>query len=124
LAGLKQEISEPVIQEENDHSRDIKGMRADWSTRGFWDSRKIALFNACIFNADANSFKTQSLQAVFEEKKKIKKTKYSKAASERRALFTPILHHVKPSSTKKPSYILKDWPQSFPKNGNPVTLKL
>ena len=73
LAGLKQVISEPVIQEGND--RDIKGLRADWSVRGFWDSQKIALFDTCIFNADANSFKTQSLQAVFEEKKKIKKTK-------------------------------------------------
>ena len=89
LAGLKQVISEPVIQEGN--GRDIKVSRADWSVRGFWDSQKIALFDTCIFNADANSFKTQSLQAVFEEKKKIKKTKYSKAASERRASFTPII---------------------------------
>ena len=88
---MKQVISEPVIQEGN--GRDIKVSRADWSVRGFWDSQKIALFDTCIFNADANSFKTQSLQAVFEEKKKIKnfKTKYSKAASERRALFTLII---------------------------------
>ena len=43
LAGLKQVISEPVIQEGND--RDIKGLRVDWSLRGFWDSQKIALFD-------------------------------------------------------------------------------
>ena len=89
LAGLKQIISEPVIQEGND--RDIKGLRADWSVRGFWDSQNIALVDTCIFNADANSFKTQTLQAVFEEKKKIKKTKYSKAASEKRASLMPII---------------------------------
>ena len=67
------------------------GLRVDWSVRGFWEHQREALLDSRIFNADANSFKTQSLQAVFEEKKKIKKTKYSKAASERRASFTPII---------------------------------
>ena len=89
LAGLTQIICEPVIQESTDMEH--KGLRGDWSVRGFWDSQRVALFDTCIFNADANSFKNQSIQAVFEEKKKVKKSKYSKAAAERRASFTPII---------------------------------
>ena len=89
LAGLNQILSEPVIQEGN--GNDIKSLRADWSVRGFWDSQRTALFDTCIFNADADSFKNQTLQSVFEEKKQIKKSKYSKAAFERRASFTPII---------------------------------
>ena len=67
LAGLNQILSEPVIQEGN--GNDIKSLRADWSVRGFWDSQRTALFDTCIFNADADSFKNQTLQSVFEEKK-------------------------------------------------------
>ena len=66
----------------------IKSLRADWYVRGFWDSQRTALFDTFIYihNADADYFKNQTLQSVFEEKKQIKKSKYSKAAFERRAL--------------------------------------
>ena len=89
LAGMTQIISEPVIQEGND--KELKGLRADWSVRGFWDSQRTALFDTCIFNADANSYKNQSLEALFDQKKRTKKDKYSKAAAERRASFTPFI---------------------------------
>ena len=76
LAGLNQIISEPVNQEGN--GNDIKSLRADWSVRGFWDSQRTALFDTCIFNADADSFKNQTLQSVFEEKKKSKRANIAK----------------------------------------------
>ena len=76
LAGLKQVISEPVIQEGND--RDIKGLRADWSVRGFWDSQKIALFDTCIFNADANYFKHNLFKLCLREKRKSRKPNIQK----------------------------------------------
>ena len=90
MAGLSHIISEPIVQESNEND-DLKGLRADWSVRGFWDSQRTALFDVCIFNADACSFRNQSLQTIFQMKKHIKKSKYCQAAEARRASFTPII---------------------------------
>ena len=90
IAGLKQIISEPILQESDEYD-DLQGLRADWSARGFWDNQRLALFDICVFNADAKSFQNQDLQAVFETKKKIKKDKYGAIAASRRASFTPII---------------------------------
>ena len=90
MAGLSQIISEPILQESNENE-DLEGLRADWSVRGFWDSQKTALFDVCIFNADASSLKNQPLQSVFNVKKNMKKSKYCKAAAARRASFTPVI---------------------------------
>ena len=89
---MKQIISEPILQESDEHD-DLQGLRADWyqSARGFWDNQRLALFDICVFNADAKSFQNQDLQAVFETKKKIKKDKYGAIAASRRASFTPII---------------------------------
>ena len=90
MAGLSQIISEPILQESNENE-DLEGLRADWSVRGFWDSQRTALFDVCIFNADASSLKNQPLQSVFNAKKNMKKSKYCKAAAARRASFTPVI---------------------------------
>ena len=90
LAGLSQIISEPIVQESNEDD-ELEGLRADWSVRGFWDSQRTALFDVCIFNADACSLRNQSLQNVFQMKKNAKKSKYCQAAEARRASFTPII---------------------------------
>ena len=89
MAGLSHIISEPIVQESNEND-DLKGLRADWSVRGFWDSQRTALFDVCIFNADACSFRNQSLESTFQMKKHIEKTKYCQAAEARRASFAPI----------------------------------
>ena len=53
---------------------------------------RTALFDVCIFNADASSLKNQPLQSVFNAKKNMKKSKYCKAAAAaRRASFTPVI---------------------------------
>ena len=70
---------------------ELEVLRADWSMRGFWDSQRTALFDVCIFNADACSLRNQSLQNVFQMKKNAKKSKYCQAAEARRASFTPII---------------------------------
>ena len=90
MAGLSHIISEPIVQE-NNKSEDLKGLRADWSVRGFWDSQRTALFDVCIFNADACSFRNQSLENTFQMKRNIKKSKYCQAAEACRASFTPII---------------------------------
>jgi hypothetical protein len=89
MAGLKQILREPVIKESG---QDGEGeLRADWSARGFWETQKVALFDICIFNADAPSYKNSSLEALFTAKRNLKKKMYCQAAESRRASFTPII---------------------------------
>ena len=88
LAGLHQIISEPVLQEPSD---DQPGLRADWKVRGFWEVQRDALFDICIFNADASSLNNQNLQTIFDARKRLKKEKYSAIAAAKRASFTPII---------------------------------
>ena len=89
LAGLAQVTSEPILQESM--GDDTKGLRADWSVRGFWEHQRVALFDICILNADAKSLQNQSLKSIFNTRKQIKKDKYCAAAESRRATFTPII---------------------------------
>ena len=89
LAGLAQVTSEPILQEST--GDDTKGLRADWSVRGFWEHQRVALFDICILNADAKSLQNQSLKSIFNTRKQIKKDKYCAAAESRRATFTPII---------------------------------
>ena len=63
LAGLSQVTSEPILQESM--GDDTKGLRADWSVRGFWEHRRVALFDICILNADAKSLQNKSLKSNF-----------------------------------------------------------
>ena len=88
LAGLKQIISEPIIQEE---TAETNMLRADWSVRGFWEPQKQALFDGCILNADSESLKNSSLETIFSQRKNKKIQTYSKAAIARRAPFNPII---------------------------------
>ena len=88
-AGLKQVKCEPVITETDENGEN--GLRADWGVRGFWESQKMALFDVCILNPDAPSFKAKTLESIFETRKKIKKNTYSEAAKLKRATFTPFI---------------------------------
>ena len=88
LAGLKQIISEPIIQEE---TAQTNMLRADWSVRSFWEPQKQALFDGCILNADSESLKNSSLETIFSQRKNKKIQTYSKAAIARRASFNPII---------------------------------
>jgi hypothetical protein len=89
LAGLKQIISEPIIRESDSNGEN--GLRADWGVRGFWEPQRQALFDISIVNADSLSCKHQSIQAIFQTRRNIKKETYSNAAEARRASFTPII---------------------------------
>ena len=88
LAGLKQIIFEPIIQEE---TAQTNMLRADWSVRSFWEPQKQALFDGCILNADSESLKNSSLETIFSQRKNKKIQTYSKAAIARRASFNPII---------------------------------
>ena len=46
LAGLAQVTSEPILQEST--GDDTKGLRADWSVRGFWEHQRVALFDISL----------------------------------------------------------------------------
>ena len=88
-AGFSQVIVEPIIKESNDDG--YGGLRADWSARGFWDSQREALFDVRIFNADAPSYQTKSLEALFNAQRTQKKKTYCEAAEARRGSFTPVI---------------------------------
>ena len=88
-AGLSQVISEPIIQEAD--ANGAGELRGDWSVRGFWVPQRVALFDTRIFNANAPSYKTLSLEAAFSIHRNEKKRRYCAAAEHRRASFTPII---------------------------------
>ena len=96
---------------------------SDWSVKGFWYSQTTVLFDTCIFNADADSFENQALQLVFEEKKQVKKGKYSEGAFERRASFTPIIALCEAIFDEEAGVYFKRLPTILSKNGNRATPK-
>jgi hypothetical protein len=75
LAGLKQVISEPIIRESDSNGEN--GLRADWGARGFWQPQRQALFDVCILNADSPSLNQLSIDAIFENRKNLKRRTYS-----------------------------------------------
>ena len=62
LAGLKQIIAEPIIQE---HAEEDKMLRADWKVRGFWEPQKDVFFDGCILNAESPSLADSSVESLF-----------------------------------------------------------
>ena len=88
LAGLKQIIAEPIIQE---HAEEDKMLRADWKVRGFWEPQKDAFFDGCILNAESPSLAGSSVESLFTTRKTKKNNLYLTAAKARRATFTPII---------------------------------
>ena len=89
LSGLTQITKEPILSESNSDGEGA--LRVDWGVRGFWDFQREALFDIRILNADAPSYLSNSLASIFDSARVEKKTKYSKAAEDRRASFTPFL---------------------------------
>ena len=49
------------------------------------------MFDICILNADAPSYSSISLEALFNSARDRKKSKYGDIAEARRATFTPII---------------------------------
>ena len=66
-------------------------LRGDWSVRGFWVPQRVAVFDTCIFNANAPSYKTLSFDAAFNLHRNEKKKLYSAEVNQRRGPFTPII---------------------------------
>jgi len=118
LAGLHQIISEPVLQEPSD---DQPGLRADWKVRGFWEVQRDALFDICIFNADASSLNNQNLQTIFDARKRLKKETYSAIAAAKRASFTPIIATCEAIFDREAEVYMKRLATLLSKNGNHVT---
>ena len=61
-AGCSQLIREPVVQEAGEDGLEEK--RGDWSVR-VMVPQKLAVFDTRIFNANAPSYKTLSLEVAF-----------------------------------------------------------
>jgi hypothetical protein len=88
-AGFSQVVSEPIIREAE--ANGFGELRGDWSVRGFWVPQRVAVFDTRIFNANAPSYKSLSLESAFNIHRNQKKALYSSHVEHRRGSFTPII---------------------------------
>ena len=88
-AGFSQVISEPIVKEAEGNG--LGELRGDWSVRGFWVPQRVAVFDTRIFNANAPSYKTLSLDEIFDIHRNQKKQIYASEVEHRRGSFTPVL---------------------------------
>jgi hypothetical protein len=88
-AGFSQVICEPIVKEAE--SNGLGELRGDWSVRGFWAPQRVAVFDTRIFNANAPSYKSLSLEEIFDVHRNQKKQLYASEVEHRRGSFTPVL---------------------------------
>ena len=53
-AGLTQPVIAPIIKDSDEKCE--RGLRADWSERGFWEHLREAVSDYHIFHAEATSY--------------------------------------------------------------------
>ena len=80
---------EPVVREAN-LEENIPALRADLGVRGVWFPQSEALFDIKVVDTDAQSYRGRTPKDVLGTAEKGKKSKYSSACEDRRALFTPV----------------------------------
>jgi hypothetical protein len=88
-AGFSQVICEPIIKSAGTNG--MGELRGDWSVRGFWVPQRMAVFDTRIFNANASSYKSISLEAAFNLHRNQKKQLYSAHVENLRGSFTPVI---------------------------------
>ena len=89
--------------------------------RGFWEHQREALFDCCIFNADAISYVNTPITTLLENQRNEKKKQYNNAVEDRRGTFTPFIatcdaildveaeHYIK----RLGSYLSEKWDKSY-----------
>ena len=84
---------EPIVKDaQDDDSGEV--LIADLCVRGVWLPQSEALFDVRIVDTDAQSYLGQTPTSVLLSAEKEKKRKYSAAATDRRAHFTPLYFSV------------------------------
>ena len=63
---------------------------ADLCVRGVWTPHSEALFDICVVDTDAQSYRSRTPLAVLCSAESDKKRKYSQACLDRKATFTPL----------------------------------
>ena len=106
-AGFNQVICEPIVKEAGDSG--LGKLKGDWSVQGFWIRQKVAVFDTCIFNAKAPSYKSLFLEAAFNIHRNEKKHMYNDAVEHKRGSFTPIIATYEGILDREAeAYMLKD----------------
>ena len=80
---------EPVLKESSADGDD--GLRVDWSAQSFWESKREALFDCCILNADAPSHMGTPLETILAASRNFEKRKYCATAESCESAFTPVI---------------------------------
>ena len=73
---------------------DDEGLVADLGIRGVWSPQSEALFDLRVCDTDAQSYLNHTPMSVLLKAEAEKKSKYSCAATARRAHFTPLCFSV------------------------------
>ena len=81
-------IKEPIVREADPSSNDV-GLRLDLGVRRVWSPQTEALFDICIIDTDAPSYKHRTPEAVLESARI-----YQKAVEDRCGQFTPFVVSV------------------------------
>ena len=112
-------MSEPIIKEAN--ADGFGELRGDWSLRGSWVPQRVAVFGTRIFNANAPSNKTLSLETAFTIHRNKKKARYNPHVDHKRGSFTPIVatcegifdHEAEAYIKRLASHLSKRWKKSY-----------
>ena len=74
------------------HSEDgVSALVADLGVRGVWQPQTEALFDVCVTDTDTQSYAQRTVSAVLSTAEKEKKRKYTHAAQEHHASFSPFV---------------------------------
>ena len=101
-----QVIREPVVRE-GDPASDDPGLRLDLGIRGVWQPQVEALFDICVIDTDAPSYRRRSPVSILDSGAVEKKRVYRSAVEDRRGNFTPFVLSVDGLLQREASHFVK-----------------
>ena len=101
-----QVIREPVVRE-GDPASDDPGLHLDLGIRGVWQPQVEVLFDICVIDTDAPSYRRRSPVSVLDSGAIEKKRVYRSVVEDRRGNFTPFVLSVDDLLQHKASHFVK-----------------
>ena len=99
------------------------GLRLDLGVRAVWSPQTEALFDICIIDTDAPSYKHHTSVAVLESAAKEKERIYQKAVEDRCGQFTPFVVSVDGLLHREANHFMKRIASSLARKWESLTQK-